>query len=462
MAPQIRMTILVILVAVLVLLGCRAATATQARDVGPQAAQSAPNVIFIMVDSLRSDHVSAYGYGRDTTPNLDAWVAAQGVRFTEATAPSSWTYPTNAAILTSHTPSSIDVVYGDMNGRLPEAETLLAEYLHEAGYATAGFVSAFWVWERFGFNQGFDHYVHTRGDRADEVNQLAMTWLDDNWTAVQAAGKPLFLYLYYFDPHTYYDAPPPYDTLYDSTYTGTLTAAAYAHGEPVVSGVIVPTARDVEHLIALYDGEIRYWDEQMGQMFAYLDGLGVLDNSVIVVTSDHGQMFGEHGKWVHRNSLYEEVLRVPLLLRYPGVVTADTAVSAPVQGMDITPTILDLLNLPVPDHMQGDSLVPLLQGDTWPADRPIYSEMDSVTDPAHPAYWIAPRTDLFAVKQAGWKYVHALGGRSDDLLLQVGDSSVYEGPNEIAAEPEKAAALYDDLVRRFNLPTEFLFLPSVD
>lgn len=432
------------------------------RQGGGAAAAEQPNIIFIMVDALRADHISANGYGRDTTPNLDAWVATPGATFTDATSASAWTFPANAAMLTGRMPSSLGITFGSDGSRLPADETLLAEHLRAAGYVTAGFVSSYYVWARFGFDQGFDTYAHTTGDdRADEVNQLARSWLDTHW-AGESRTEPLFLYLYYFDPHTHYDPPPPYDTLYDSDYTGPLTGEAYGHGEPVVSGEIVPTPRDVEHLIALYDGEIAYWDAQLGEMLTYLQGLGLLENSIIVVSSDHGQMFGEHDRWIHRNSLYEEVLRVPLLLRFDGVVPGDTAVSAPVHAIDITPTLLDMLGLPLPAKLQGMSLLPLLQGAPASGDRPIYSELDAVTDPAHSAYWIAPKANLYALKQAGWKYVHAAGLREGDLLLEVGETSVYEGDNRLGAEPARADALYTQLHEAFGLPSRFQFLPLVD
>jgi arylsulfatase A-like enzyme len=421
-----------------------------------------PHIIFIVVDAVRADHLSGAGYARPTTPNVDTRLVTPGALFADVTSASSWTYPANAAMLTSHTPRRIGVDWASHTGSIPESQTMLAEYLHDAGYATAGFISAYWMQEKFGFDQGFDAYTFTAENRAANINQLAMEWLDINWQPPKSDSQPLFLYLYYFDPHTYYTPPPPYDIMYDNTYTGTLTGEVYMHGQQVVSGDIVPTERDIEHLIALYDGEITYWDAQFGQMLDFLDGKGLLQNSIIVLTSDHGQMFGEQGKWVHHNSLYEEVLRVPLVLRYPGVITPGTVITAPVHHMDVTPTILDLLGLPAPEQMEGTSLLPLLQGQPAPASRPLYSEMNTVPGPDHPAAWISPATDLYAVRQDSWKYIHALGSRGDDELRQVGPISIYEGENMIVQEPETAAAYYQNVIDWFALPTQFLYLPFVD
>ncbi len=423
--------------------------------------ETQPNIIFIVVDALRADHVSSYGYPRQTTPTVDAWVADTGILFTDVTAASSWTNPSNGAMLTSHTPSSIDTVWSDMDQRIPAEEMMLAEYLQDDGYYTAGFVSNWWLQARFGYDQGFDTYSSTAGPdktRAAVLNDLAFAWLDQSTQDVLSGGQPLFLFLYYLDPHTYYDPPAPYDTRYDSTYTGTLTGEVYGHGHEVVAGTIVPTQRDIEHLIALYDGEISYWDYHLGVMLQRLDNMGVLDNSIIVVTSDHGQMFGEHGKWVHRNSLYEEVLRVPLLISYPGSPGVGKVIDTPVHMMDITPTLLDMVGITVPAHMDGQSLLPLLQGGTAFENRLITSEMAGETDPQSDAYWIAPRTDLYSAKKDGWKLIHAQQAPQQDELYAVQASSIYEQGNLVTKEPEKAAELFQELQEWFGVPDQILIL----
>ena len=424
-----------------------------------------PNIIFVVVDSLRADHVSSYGYERETTPNLDSWVADQGVLFTDVTAASSWTNPSNGSMLTSHNPLSIDTIWSDYDRRIPEDEVLLAEYLHNAGYKTAGFVSNYWMRANFGYDQGFDFYQNTTGEdarRAFAINEMATTWLDSNLGVLESGDQPLFLYLYYLDPHSWYDPPSPYDTLYDSTYTGTMTAEIFGHGQDVVAGNLVPTERDIEHLLALYDGEIAHWDFYLGQMFDYLKANKFLENSIIVVTSDHGEMFGEHGKWVHANSLYEEVLRVPLLFSYPAEVSAGKVFSAPVHMMDITPTIMDMVDIPVPDHMQGQSLLPIMQGGAAPDSRPIYSEMPGETDPTSDPYWIAPHANLFSVKQDGWKLIHTQQAHEKDELYVVQESSIYEQDNLVSQEPEKASALFQLLEGDLEVPVEFLFLPLLE
>lgn len=432
-----------------------------AAKAAPQASSARPHIVFIVVDALRPDHMSAYGYERPTTPAVQQRLANAGVRFEEATTASSWTYPSNAAMLTGRMPSRLHVDWADHSGAIADDQQMLAEFLHDAGYQTAGFVDNFYLESRFGMAQGFDHYERSQGnERAAALNQLAFNWLDSSWDGPDS-GQPLFLFMYYYDPHTWYDPPPPYDTLYDPSYTGTLTADVYQHGQAVVAGDIVPTERDVFHLKALYDGEITYWDYHLGRLFDRLQAEGILDDSLIVLTSDHGQMFGEHGKWVHRNSLYEEVLRVPLLLRFPGVLPAGEVITTPVVTADLTPTILELVGLPVPPSLDGRSLVPLMLGQTTMPGRVIYAEMEGEPRPDSPGHWIAPPYDLRSAKVDGWKYIHEVNHDPGDVLYDLAPESVYEKIDLIAEQPGVAGALRQSVFDFFRLPTEFNYLPTV-
>jgi arylsulfatase A-like enzyme len=426
-----------------------------------QAQAARPNVIFIMVDALRADHVSAYGYERPTTPNLDAFMAG-GARFAEATTPSSWTFPSNASMLTGRMPRRLRMNdWASLSAAVQPEELLLAEALRNGGYRTVGFVNNFFLDQQFGFAQGFEHYERlVSSEMAADLNAMAFIWLDANRPTL--GNQPLFLFMYYYDPHTWYDPPPPYDTLYDPNYTGPLTPDVYQHGYDVVSGAIAPKARDVRHLLALYDGEITYWDHHLGQFLSRLAAEGLLNNSLVIVTSDHGQMFGEHDKWVHRNSLYEEVLRVPLFIYFPSVAPAGATIETPIFTADLMPTILDLVGLPVPPRLDGKSLRPLLEGKPGAlAGRPIYAEMESETNPNSLGYWIAPRYDLRSMKADGWKYVLEVNNPAGDALYKVRPNSLYEAANAIADYPQKANTLHKGIYDWFLIPTEFNFLPSV-
>jgi arylsulfatase len=422
-----------------------------------------PNVVLVVVDALRADHVSANGYAREVTPNLDRLVAGEGVTFRQASTASPWTYPANAAVMTGRLPFRLNATWD--NTTLPPGELTLAEVLQRAGYATAGFVSApFTRGVPNGFGQGFQVYddwvahqnVLESNLLAGVINARAQTWLN-SWSG---GTQPLFLFLYYFDPHTWYNPPAPYDLRYDPSYTGALTPGVYRNGEDVVGGKLVPTPRDVEHLLALYDGEIAYWDAMFGSMLDYLRGRGLLDNTLLLVTSDHGDMFGEHGKWTHGNCLYEEVLRVPLLMRHSGVIPKGVVVEAPAQSMDIMPTILDWLSLDVPDGLDGVSLRALAEGRSAP-DRDVFSEIEGSSVPGHWAYWLAPRSDLRSIRRGSYKYIHHVREGSADELYLLKAASPYETENLISLDPVTAQQMRQALFARFRIPAHEVTLPLI-
>ncbi len=412
----------------------------------PAQTETPPNIIVILVDTLRADHTTPYGYTRPTTPNLDAWIAQQGVRFADASSTIGWTYPSNAAMATGLRPSTLGVNWESTDlVRIPEETKTMAEYLKEEGYYTAGFVATILSNER-GFAQGYDIYEsgfsQGRWDNvpAEAVNDHAINWLD-TWLPNNTEEKPLFLFLYYFDPHAWYEAPAPYDTLYDPTYTGTLTADVFKFGADVISGAIKPDERDVEHIIAMYDQGITYWDANLGEMMTYLQENQVLDNALVVVSSDHGEMFGEHDKWTHRLCLYEEVLRVPMLMRYTGVISPGTVITAPVQNMDLMPTILDWAGVAVPAGLDALSLRGMVEDGVVVPDRILFSEQNGITDPAHPAHWTTPRADLRAVRKGDWRLIHTGDDYAADELYQLLPTSIYEVDNLLATEPERTLEL---------------------
>lgn len=424
-----------------------------------------PHVIFIVVDTVRPDHVSAYGYNRATTPNLDGRLADQGALFYDASTTSPWTCPANAAMVTGRFPKTVGATWSTMGRTVPPEEHTLAEQLQEAGYFTAAFTSGpYCIRGSIGFDQGFDWYDDSFNShpspnkaRAEEVNDLFFTWLDTTWTPVLSGTHPLFLFLYYFDPHTWYDPPSPYDTLYDPDYNGSMTPALFGHGQTAKSGELAISERDLTYLKALYDGEITYWDFHLGQLLDRLEAANLLENALIVVTSDHGEMFGEHDEWSHAGSLYEEVVRVPLILRYSGVITAGLTVDAPVYNMDIMPTVLDYAGLPIGSQVEATSLRPLIEGQSPPPSRLIFSEVDSISDPNNTLYWAAPRFDLRAGRQGDWKRIHHVGRTDEDALYFLNEYSPHEVKNLIGQEVEMAEQLHRAIMDHF-FPSR-LFLP---
>jgi arylsulfatase A-like enzyme len=197
-------------------------------------------------------------------------------------------------------------------------------------------------------------------------------------------------------------------------------------------------------------------------MLLYLEDNHLLDNALVVVTADHGEMFGEHDKWAHGSSIYEEVVRVPLMMRYTGVISPGQVVTTPVQSMDLMPTILDLVGVPVPTDLQAVSLRSLIQDGTIQIPHDVFSEIDALTDPGHALYWTAPRVDLYSIQRADWKLIHHLGDWQSDELYLLQESSPYEGDNLLLSEPGQAQELRQDLSDWFDLPIYSAHLPYVD
>ena len=328
----------------------------------------AANVLFLVVDTLRADHLPLYGYQSGSTPNLDR-LAEDAIVFDQAFTNSSWTRPSFASILTGRLPSSHGVMA--KSDALPDAVTTLPEALKAVGYTTAGYATNFNVAPYFNFHQGFDQYVYlepafvlgaddasaklllmqfvrqriermralrddvlpgTAYQDAETVNTALTRWLDG------APPSPWFLFVGYMDPHDPYFAHP---------YDGSGYARA-AHQRPDPS--------EAPALRALYDGEITYWDAELGKLLDGLRSRGLYDDLTIIVTSDHGEEFNDHGGFWHGTTLYDEQVRVPLLVKLPQSRRGGTVVRHWVQGIDLMPTLLKLVEAPVPEGVQGGDL----------------------------------------------------------------------------------------------------------
>ena len=303
------------------------------------AARGTPNIVLISIDSLRADHLHSYGYPRATSPNLDA-LAAEGTSFETVISPTSWTLPAHMTLLTSLPPEKHGVITNQF--RLSSSVETLPQRLQRSGYATAGFVSATYLDGLFGFSRGFDTYddyslLRVAGDKSRRavtsrmVADRAIDWLQHR----SSSPQPFFLFLHFFDVHYDYNPPAPYATMFDGGYRGRAT------GDLAYVKTSVPP-RDVDHVVALYDGEIAWVDANIGRVLATLRALGFEDNTIVAVTADHGEEFLDHGQSGHFKTLYDEVLRVPLIVRYPGHVAAGRRVAGQVRLMDVGPTLFAL------------------------------------------------------------------------------------------------------------------------
>jgi arylsulfatase A-like enzyme len=320
----------------------------------------AKGVVLVSIDTLRRDHVGAYGYGRPTTPRLDA-LAAQGVVCQDAVSVSSWTLPAHLSMLTSVDPGAHGGV--DMDHAFNRRVPTLTALLRQAGFATQAITSHLYVSAVYGLDDGFDHLDFHQDRKATDVANRAMDILD------RFGDRPFFLLLHFYDPHWHYDPPEGPRKLFAAPYAGTITGRLKDFSRRTRKNT---SEADLAHLRDLYDGEIRYVDDELGRVLDHLRARGLDRGTLVVVTSDHGEEFLEHGSWEHQKTLYEEVVRIPLMLAGPGVAPRREASQSSL--LDVAPTVLAWAGLPVPAAMRGTSLLGPVAG------REGYGETDHTTD----------------------------------------------------------------------------------
>jgi len=339
------------------------------------------NAILISIDTLRPDHLGCYGHERETSPTLDA-LAAAGVRFEDVTAAAPWTLPSHASMLTGLYPSHHGVKNHDQ--RLSDKFVTLAEEFRDHGYQTFAVVNTHNVGaEQFQLGQGFDrdHFRYII-ETEEDVKSVKLKTHDNGDVVVATAkemlrardeDKPFFLFLHFYDVHTDFTPKNEYRERFVSPYAGRLTGST-TQLVKVRDGEEKLDDADVRWLGEMYDAEIRQIDDLLGRFLGWLDEEDLRDETLFVVTSDHGEEFQEHGSVLHGRTYYQEILRVPLLVQGPGV-PAGKVVTTPVSGVDVTPTILALMSIPSSQPRDGLDLTPTWSGGTLPA-RLLYSEAD--------------------------------------------------------------------------------------
>lgn len=331
----------------------------------------ARGVVLVSIDTLRRDHVSLYGYPRRTTPGLEA-LAEHAVVFDDAVSTASWTLPAHASLFTS-TPPSVHGATDLHHGLSPEWPNL-ARQLKDAGFTTQAMVTHLYLSKEYGFGEGFDRHFYLPDARAQEVTSDAVQFLEAK------GDRDFFLFLHYYDPHWHYDPPPPYDAAFDPGYAGEVNGVWWNFKE-LDRDTIAP--EDLHHIEALYDGEILYTDRELERLFQEMKRIGLFDASLVVVTSDHGEEFLDHGGWEHQKTLYEEQLRIPLLMKLPGERRGGERVSAQVSLVDVAPTISELLGLEAPKTYEGRSLLPAIEARGAFSPREAWSETEHTLDGSH-------------------------------------------------------------------------------
>ena len=345
-----RLTALLATAVALAATGCAQAPA--------EPAPAPPPIIVFDVDTLRADHLGCYGYRRDTSPHIDRF-AARAVRFEWAFSQAPTTPPSQASILTGLYPSSHGLLGHEY--RLGEEIVTLAETLRARGYATGGFVDGGYMNPDFGLGQGFDRYDNSRGRGLKRIAPRAMHWLRRH------ASRPFLLLIHTYDVHTPYAPPEPYRSRFlegieRSTpgFEPTVEEMEAVRMSKYGDEPRTLSPGDLAYAEALYDGGIAFVDAWFGELLAYVDWLGLGERAVIVLISDHGEEFQEHGSVLHEK-LYATVTRIPLLIRLPGRGAA--VHSEIVESIDLTPTLLELAGAPAPRGLEGRSLLPLIAGD---------------------------------------------------------------------------------------------------
>jgi arylsulfatase len=334
-----------------------------------------PKFILVSIDCLRADHVGAYGYHRDTTPSVDAF-AENAVVFETAIATSATTLPTHTGMFTGFTPSE----HGASNrNMLAESVAYLPEILGSAGFRVDGVVSGAYLAQNFGFERGFHSYLSLQRPRAEVTVDAALEVLD------RARGQAHFLFLHLIDAHWPYDPPEAYAERFGPVRNGVAEVQ-----KKVLEQIPPDDPVEVEQAIDLYDAEIAYADRELGRFFDELQRRGLYDDALIIVTGDHGEAFQEHDSWQHGWTLYDEIVHVPLIVKWPGSQKG-TRTAAQVSQTDIFATLLREAGID-PPHGRSRDLAELVRG---AEGRPfVISEFTSNPKPGElPTKHVAIRTD---------------------------------------------------------------------
>jgi arylsulfatase A-like enzyme len=376
--------------------------------------RSAPLVVVYLVDTLRADHTGVYGYSRPTTPVLDAF-AKDAVVFEQGIVHASWTKPSVASILTSLLPGRHRAV--QLRDPLDAEHTTIAERLEAAGWSTGAAIANSVIYAaESAFDRGFDFFagLHGEGDRpsklvgAEVVVDAALSWLEAR------RGLPTFLYIHTMDPHVPYAPPPPYDRMFEPHPTQDHPAQdpRTDYREPL----------DRERMIAQYDGDIAYGDREFGRFIRALKDAGRYEDALIVFVADHGEEFLDHGQWLHGRSVFDELIRVPLLVKFRQGRWAGRRFAQQVQAVDIVPTILESQGLPQPPGLAGVPLQRALAEGL--SKRPALAEISHRGFVAH------------GVRTEADKYVRRFSPDDDELYFDL-ERDPLERENLVDRYPER-------------------------
>ena len=345
-----------------------------------------PDIFLFTVDALRADHLSPYGHARQTTPFL-ASIAEDGVVFEHASATTSWTVPSVASILTGMMPHQLGVTRVKIDDagteeKLPSTAITLAERLKAQDYQTYAVTSNALLSGSRGYDQGFDHYVNVGFEDADGIAR-ALAPLEDE---LRRSARPTFLWVHLFDPHDPYDAKDPWIAEWDASHADyTIEPQSDADKKPLRELTMASLRKrsdlrrgqgGLPHLLALYDSEIRFTDQALGKLY---DRLDIDEDDLFIFTADHGEEFRDHSALGHHLNLFEETVRVPLIVHWPAELSPgrrDQRVSL----LQLTPTLAEVAGASVGPYggVSTRSLMPLLRGHPSPETRPVLIDVTQI------------------------------------------------------------------------------------
>ncbi len=428
------------------------------------------NFVLITLDTTRADHLGCYGYSKNTTPFLDS-LAQKGILFENAYANATWTLPSHASLFTGLMPSVHGVGYSNFFVS-PSVKTI-AESLQQKGYTSAAFIGGPFLVSAFNINQGFDFYDehldphselkrltlfrliskltgkslwHIDGQRhGAEINQEVSSYL--KWAVNR---QPFFLFVNYFDAHEPYDPPQEIrdQMQIQSTMKGNIRfyplnkqngIACHADGKPL-------SENEFEQLRDLYDGELRYQDQQLQALWKLLEEQGIASKTILIIVSDHGETIGEHQFLDHGHNLYQEQVHVPLLFYNSGLFSGGRKITEKVQLIDVYPTLLQFVGLKPDSGIQGHSLIPGLRSNQFPS-RPVLSEIDIDSHPRFAAFKRSQRM----IMEDSMKYVDSSNRDNHLFDLQTDPAEMVNLQKDRAEDAERLRKKSNELFRALEI-----------
>ena len=430
--------------------------------------QRLPNVILVVMDAARASNFSCYGHGRETTPHIDR-LAAEGVLYEQAISSGVWTVPSHASLFTGAYSSSHAIIERGL--QLDPSLHTLATILKALGYRTLGVSCNMLVGAVTGLDRGFDEFEGVDSGEGHSPGEAALEWARassagrdqdkggqratrtvERWCSKLAhEGRPFFIFVNYMEAHLPHVAPPRFRFMrLDRSVSPDEANRVNQNAFGYMSGQVPMSERDFEILRAIYDGSLSYMDQLIGELAEHLRAERLLDQTLLILTADHGENLGEHGMMDHQYCLYDTLLRVPLVIRYPTVFPAGARISEQVQPLDLLPTLLELLEAEQPEihgQLEGQNLLP----------RALERTARAFTV----AEYLAPQLDCFrrrglevsrpefcrklrAIREGRLKFIHASDGQHELYDLA---SDPDEGRNLITLRPDDASQLEAKLNR---------------